>query len=359
MNNKPLTGKPRTLVILTPGFPSNEEDTACLPAQQVFVRALGRNYPDLRVILLSFEYPRRKDAYYWFNNKVISFNGWKKSWKDKLLTGVSVYKTLNTLKKENEVVGLLSFWAGGCALVGKYYAKWNSLKHFTWILGQDARKGNRFIPLIRPAGRELVAMSNFLADEFERNYKTRPLHIIPNGVDPSLYVPGDRPRDIDVLGVGSLIPLKQYDLFIDVIHELSRTLPGICSIICGKGPEEGRLHSAIQRLDLQSNVVLAGEHSHREALGTMQRAKILLHTSSYEGYSTVCLEALYAGAHVISFCDPIGSEVKNWHIVHSKEEMVRCALGILQDPHTDHSSVRVHTMDDSAKEIMALYDYGM
>jgi glycosyltransferase involved in cell wall biosynthesis len=288
---------------------------------------------------------------------VIAFNGWKKGWMNKLVTGISVCRTLNTLKRENDLVGLLSFWVGGCALVGKYYAKWNSEKHFTWILGQDARKGNRLIPLIRPTAGELVALSNFLADEFDRNYKVRPLHIIPNGVDPSLYAPGDRLRDIDILGVGSLIPLKQYDLFIDVIQELSRILPGIRSVICGKGPEEGRLQAAIQQLDLPKNVALAGEVSHRKALGYMQRAKILLHTSSYEGFSTVCLEALYAGAQVISFCDPVGSKVKNWHIVNSKEEMIGCARKILQDSLTDYSSVQVHTMDESAKGIMALYDY--
>jgi glycosyltransferase involved in cell wall biosynthesis len=352
-----MKNKPTTLVILTPGFPSDEADTACLPAQQVFVRALNRNYPGLRVVLVSFEYPHRRDSYSWFGNTVITIGGWKRGWMNKLRTCLTVWKMLDALQKENDLIGLLSFWVGGCALVGKYYTKWKHLRHFIWILGQDARAGNRFIPLVRPRDMELVAMSNFLAHEMHRNYKLTPGHIIPNGIDASLYGPAPASRDIDLLGVGSLIPLKQYDLFLSVIHRLAVRLPAIHGVICGKGPESGKLQRVIGQLGLQRNVQLVGEKPHREAIGFMQRAKILLHTSSYEGFSTVCLEALYAGAHVVSFCDPEGSPVKNWHVVNNEEEMTRKALALLQDPRTAYEPVRLHTMDDSAREMMALFDY--
>ena len=352
-----MKNKPRTLVILTPGFPSDEGDTACLPAQQVFVRALNRNYPGLRVVLVSFEYPHRRDRYSWFGNTVITIGGWKRGWTNKLLTCLTVWRMLNALRRESDLVGLLSFWIGGCALVGKYYAARKKLRHFTWILGQDARAGNRFIPLIRPRETELIAMSNFLARELHRNYQLTPGHIIPNGIDASLYGPAPVIRDIDLLGVGSLIPLKRYDLFLSVIQRLSVRLPSIQGVICGKGPESDKLQRVIGQLGLQRNVQLVGEKPHREAIGFMQRAKILLHTSSYEGFSTVCLEALYAGAHVVSFCDPEGLPVKNWHVVKDEEEMIGRSLAILQDPHTDYRPVQLHTMDDSAREMMALFDY--
>ena len=67
----------------------------------------------------------------------------------------------------------------------------------------------------------------------------------------------------------------------------------------------------------------------REILQLMKRAKIFLHTSSYEGFSTVCLEALYAGCHVISFIKPMEHDIGHWHIVQSKEEMVKKAMEIL------------------------------
>jgi glycosyltransferase involved in cell wall biosynthesis len=349
--------RPRTLIVLSPGFPSDETDTVCLPAQQLFVSALNRNFPSLRVIVISFEYPHRRDQYPWFGNTIIAVGGWQKGRLNKLRTCLTVWKMLDALGRENEVIGLLSFWIGGCALVGKYYSRWHRLRHFTWILGQDARKGNAFIPLIRPDGMELVAMSNFLAAELDRNYHIKPRYIIPNGVDPSLYGPAAAVRDIDVLGVGSLIPLKQYDMFISAVHQLTASLPGIRSMICGKGPEHFHLQRMIDQLGLHGNVVLAGETAHRETIAIMQRAKILLHTSSYEGFSTVCLEALYGGAHVISFTDPMGTPVKNWHVVADMPAMMDRALSLLQDPHTRYESVRVYSMEDSAREMMALYGY--
>jgi glycosyltransferase involved in cell wall biosynthesis len=353
-----MTTKPRTLVILTPGFPSDETDTVCLPAQQLFVSALNRNFPDLRVIVISFEYPHRRDRYTWFGNTVIAIGGWKDGWGNKAKTIGAVWRALDRLRRANDVIGLLSFWIGGCALVGKYYSSWHRLLHFTWILGQDARKGNKFIPLIRPKDKELVAMSDFLADELYRNYAIRPLHIIPNGVDPSLYAPaGSQPRDIDLLGVGSLIPLKQYDLFLLAVRDLQDRLPGVRVAICGKGPEEEHLKALILEYRLQGNVTMTGELPHIDILRMMQRARVFLHTSSYEGFSTVCLEALYAGAQVVSFRKAMDAFIPHWHVVKTKDDLIGKVFEILGDEGVDHVPVFGYAMDDSARAMMKLYNY--
>ncbi|MFI5125168.1 MAG: glycosyltransferase, partial [Chitinophagales bacterium] len=92
-----------------------------------------------------------------------------------------------------------------------------------------------------------------------------------------------------------------------------------------------------------------------EVLQWMGRCKLLLHPSSYEGFSTVCLEALYSGAHVVSFCDPMIGDVPHWHIVKNEEEMTAMALKIMQDPDTDFSSELIYSMNDSAGELMKLF----
>jgi glycosyltransferase involved in cell wall biosynthesis len=181
---------------------------------------------------------------------------------------------------------------------------------------------------------------------------------VPNGITMSLYPPsGQVDRDIDVLGVGSLIPLKQYDLFLSVIAQLSIHLPGVRAILCGGGPEEARLQTAVRELQLGDQVVLTGEQPHDAVLRLMQRSRVFLHTSSYEGFSTVCLEALYAGAHVVSLCHPMPFPVKHWHIADGPEELAGLALGILEDPGTDHEPVLVYSMDESARKMMQLFDY--
>ena len=89
----------------------------------------------------------------------------------------------------------------------------------------------------------------------------------------------------------------------------------------------------------------------------MQRTKIFLHTSNYEGFSTVCLEALYAGCHVISFVQPMKHDIDHWHIVQTKEEMISKVLHLLNDASTQYESVLAYSMDESAKSVMNLFSY--
>ncbi|HEX4372973.1 MAG TPA: glycosyltransferase family 4 protein [Puia sp.] len=345
----------KTLIILSPGFPANEEDSACLPAQQSFVRSLNKNFPDLKIIILAFEYPFVRSAYLWHNNSVISFAGKNRRKIFRLIMWRKIWQELKKINKQENIIGLLSFWCTETALVGKLFAKKFKLKHFCWVLGQDARKGNKMIRFIKPKSEELIAMSDSLATEFFLNYKIHPKYIIPNGINPELFSENNSEKDIEISAAGSLIPLKRYDIFIDIINEINKTIPSAKEILCGKGEEEKKIKLLIEKFNLQNNITLTGEISHAEVLKIMQRSKIFLHTSSYEGFSGACLEALYSGAHVISFCQPMKQEIGHWHIVKTKEEMFHKTLELLSDPSTDFSPVLPFTMDNAAREMMRLF----
>ena len=86
----------KTLIILSPGFPKDEADTTCLPSQQVFIKALNKNFPGLKIIILSFQYPFSKVEYKWYGNAVIPFNGMKTGLKARIRLWLRVWKTLNT-----------------------------------------------------------------------------------------------------------------------------------------------------------------------------------------------------------------------------------------------------------------------
>jgi glycosyltransferase involved in cell wall biosynthesis len=350
-----MNNKKKTFVILSPGFAKNEEHTVCLPAQQVFILAIRNNFPELSIIIIAFEYPNTTSPYQWNTIKVIPFNGERKRKLNKLVTWYKIWRKLKEINKTTRLMGLFSFWCADCALVGKYFARIHRLKHFIWILGQDARRNNRFIKWIRPKASELVAMSNFLAEEFHRNHSVLPAHIIPNGIDPDIFPLPIAARDIQVIGVGSLIPLKQYDLFIQLIGKLSKRNPSVRSMICGKGPQKANLESLIAELNLGNNITLTGELDHSEVLLLMQRSNIFLHTSSYEGFSTVCLEALFAGNQVISFCQPMNMEIPHWHVAKDTKEMLELLTKILEDRFSDHQPVLPYKASDNARELMKLY----
>lgn len=348
--------KKKTLVIITPGFPSSESDTTCLPSPQTFVRSLNHKFPNLNIIILSLQYPYRSDHYAWFSNTIISFNGKKISWISRPWFWHKVYSALKSICVENDVIGILSFWCIETALVGSYFARANKIKHFIWIKGQDARKSNRLVSFIRPRAQELIALSDFLADEFERNHKVRPSYVIPNGISTSAFTRNHSSKKIDLAGVGSLIPLKQFEIFIDVLVEIVKVKPDVTAVIAGSGSEKNKLLKKIKHLGLEKNITMAGELPHEEILSTMQKTKILLHPSSYEGYSTVCLEALFSGCHVISFTAPEKKQVNHWHVVSNITEMIICSKNLILNE-KDFEPVLVHDMNDNAERMMNLFDY--
>jgi len=239
--------------------------------------------------------------------------------------------------------------------VGKKFSGKYNLKHKIWILGQDAKSENNYVQRIKPGGDELIAMSEFLQQSFLQNHNIKPKYIIENAIDIDLYNISEGSRTIDILGVGSLIPLKQYDLFIRIVQKVNEKI-NVGSIICGKGPEESNLQALILEQGLSKIIELKGEQQHSEVLKLMQASKIFLHTSSYEGFSSVCLEALYSGAHVISFCRPFTTVVEHWHFVDTENEMIQKVIEILKDPATEYSPVLLFYVRDSVREMMRLFE---
>ncbi len=348
-------GSKATLIILTPGFPESEADSTCLPMQQQFVRVLKEIYPELDIVVLTFQYPYHQQEYNWFGIKVIPFGGKNKGGLKKLLLRSKINSTLKKLYSERKIAGLFSFWYNECAFIGKNFGDKYSIKHYSWILGQDARKGNKYPKLLPPRSNELVALSDFIQNEFEKNHGIKPQFVIPPGIDETLFddLPGG--KDIDVLGVGSLIPLKQYDIFLEVIAEIKKQIPEIKTFLVGKGPEKDRLQSLINKLELKNNVGITGELPYGDVLKLMKQAKVFLHPSSYEGFSGACLEALSAGNHIVSLCKPMNKDLPHWHIVKNKEEMVSETLSILREPMTKYLSLHPYTTRDCVKQVMDLF----
>lgn len=351
-----MNNKKKTLVLLTPGFASSEADSTCLPMQQNFVKFLKRTYPHLNIIILSFQYPYHKRAYKWFNTTVISFNGRNKGGLSRLFLRRKINAALKKISSKNEITGLLSFWYGECAVAGKKFGEKYGIKHYCWILGQDARRENKYPGYISLKADELIALSDFLQAEFERNHNVKPFAVIPLGIDVKQIDASAKEKNIDILGVGSLIALKQYAVFIEIIAEIKKELPALKAMIAGKGPEKNRLQNQIKELGLEENVSLTGELSHHEVLQLMQRTKLLLHPSSYEGFSGVCIEALSNGAHVISFCRAMKSEISHWHIVASKNEMKQKAIEILLNPEISYYASAPFLMSNTVKAIAGLYN---
>ena len=149
--------------------------------------------------------------------------------------------------------------------------------------------------------------------------------------------------------------MKNYDQFITVVAAVKKLLPGIKAEIVGKGPGQKILNDIIIKNDLQNNIRMTGELPYDAVLDRMQRTKIFLHPSSAEGFSGVCMEALYAGAHVVSFCKPMNNDIEKWHITPSVEEMVSQTNKILGNLPGDYNRVLLYSIDETAATFSALF----
>jgi glycosyltransferase involved in cell wall biosynthesis len=184
------------------------------------------------------------------------------------------------------------------------------------------------------------------------------LHLVPIGIDPAEFAFAPATRDIDLLGAGSFNAFKQYTLFVHLVKKLSQQYPSIRAVICGKGTEKELIEKMILEYGLESNLKLAGMLPHDEVLKYMQRSKIFVHPSSYEGFGAVCIEALYAGCEVVSFTDPMKLKIAKWHIAGSEEHMQEIVKELMARPAMDHSPMLLYDMNDSAKAIMNLFSAG-
>ncbi len=349
-----MDNTPETLVILSPGFPKNEADTACIPPQQVFVKALKQANPQLNIIVLAFDYPFFSAEYNWHGVKVISFGNKTNNRFLNFFTHAKANRVLKKLNGQYRIIGLLSFWIGKCALVGNSFAKQHNLLHYCWLLGQDAKAGNKYVNKIDPQANSLIALSDFIWREFYKNYGVLPRHVIPVGVDTGLFKTGTFERDIDILGAGSLIPLKQFAVFLEIINTLKITHSNIKAVICGKGPEMQRLQGMIKSWGMESNITLTGELPHEQVLAIMQRSKIFLHTSEYEGFGAVCPEALYAGAKVVSFVKPMDAKIPNWYIANDKDNALEIINILLTEPQT-YQKVLPYPIEDNVAAMLRLF----
>lgn len=350
-----MIAKTKTLIILIPGFPADERDSTCLPFPQTFIRHLKRLNPELNIKVLAFQYPFFEAIYEWHGIEVHAFNGRNRGGMSRLFLWRRIWRRMKRIFKKEDVLGILSFWMGETAFIGKYAAKKYGIRSFTWLMGQDARKNNRYIPITRLKSESLIALSDFLADEYHRNYKIKPAITVPPGIDAASFPSRAVERRIHILGVGALIPLKRFDQIITLVAALAKSHPGIRVVICGEGPERKKLQQLIEDHHLTSQIELTGELDHDRILEMMSESRILVHPSDYEGFGLVFLEALYAGAQVLSYCKPMHVHFDHHHVVKTLDEMKIKLAELLDNSWQNQGSVLIYPIEDCCKKIISLY----
>ncbi len=342
----------QVLIVISPGFPRDEQDSTCLPALRMFLREeLIHSHFDVRV--LSMHYPFEEINYLWHGLPVKSLGGKnKKAW-HRIPLYIKTWLGLKQLISKVQKPIVLSIFGTEAALVASYFCKWHRLKHYCWLMGQDAKKENKFIRLISKQT-NYIAISEFLKQTFETNFTRKTFGLVPS----ALYLP-DLPifkvqeRNLDFICVGSLIPIKRIEWALQVIKDLKSENILANLVIVGDGPEQSNLESLCHDFGISNSVKFIGQVSHSEVIEQMMTSKILLHPSKFEGFGNVLLEALYAGCYVVSSFDPLNGKETKLQKVSTYVEFYTTAKGVLQHP-LEHSSIQNYTTKQSAELFIGL-----
>jgi len=324
-----MENKSKRIIIITPGFPVDETDSTCIPFQQSLVLKWKEILPEFELIIFALQYPYHNKPYKWRGFLIIPFGGRNQGGLNRFFLRQKIKVKLRHLHSEKKIDGCLSFWYNETAWAGNWMSKKYGIPHYCWLWGQDVKRENPYPTRLKLKSGELLALSDFLQERMEEEHGIRPYKVIAPGVEAPVNSSVSRKREYDLLGVGSLIPLKNYSVFIETVVALKKTNSAIKALLIGTGHEKDKLELMIKTLGLENNLQLAGERSHSEVLAAMENSKILIHPSIYEGFGMVCLEAISCGMQVISFVQPMKRSVPGWHVVQDKMALSEKATELL------------------------------
>lgn len=172
-------------------------------------------------------------------------------------------------------------------------------------------------PLVRthyPLADRVVGVSEDVTSELTSRYGLAD-HLcitIPNPVDTDrIAAEAEKPVDHPwfsestpvIIGVGRLIPLKQFSVLLQAIKRLRKSVDARL-VLAGDGPERSTLTTQAKELGVQGQVDFLGFVDN--PFKYMRRADVLAHPSRHEGFGLVLLEALACGTPVVATNCPGG-----------------------------------------------------
>ena len=261
-------------------------------------------------------------------------------------------KVAKEINKKSKIDVIHSFWLGECAMLGNFLSNKFDCKHICTLMGQDIKSSNRYLKRLIDKKIKIIALSENQTNQFLKLTNRKVDEIIPWGID-------DQPvkhfqRDIAFLGVGSLIPLKNYSLFIKLVEQILKKNPGVKCKLVGAGPELSKLKAMVKEKGIEKNIELTGLLSRTEIFELMKRSKILVHPSNFEGFGYVFAEALVNGLNIVSFDIGCAQKHPKWFIAKDEQDFMNIAQNLLETT-IDFTPVNPFPLDKTVESYASIY----
>jgi glycosyltransferase involved in cell wall biosynthesis len=173
---------------------------------------------------------------------------------------------------------------------------------------------NRWLHGVLSAAGTRVAISESSREKLSRKFPDLDFHVVTNGVDEAQFSPARRDESRQRLGlsadathivtVGRLTGVKRLDTLVQALAMMDRREGAWRAWVVGEGEARGALEGAASDAGLADRIAFLGARPPEEAALWMCAADVFVLCSEGEGGGNVILEAMSAGAAVIS--TPVG-----------------------------------------------------
>lgn len=106
----------------------------------------------------------------------------------------------------------------------------------------------------------------------------------------------------EVAFLGRLTEAKNPQMFVEIMHELSKKMPSVRAVMIGEGELRGEVERKIQTLNMESGITMCGFQKNPYPI--LNRAKVLCMPSVWEGFGMAAVEMLTLGKPVVAA--PVG-----------------------------------------------------
>ena len=316
------------ILILTPGFPSDETDDTCMPYLQTYLKEAVKSNSQLKFSVIALQHPYESKSYLWHGIPVFSCGGSNRSFPVRFYYWRKALNQLSHFHKKEKIDVVHSLWLSECTYLAQKWTASNNVMHVATAMGQDVLPSNRYLKHINLEKVAVAAVSPHQNQPYKETTGRSAGQIIPWGMD--MLTKEECNQSIDVLGVGSFTSLKAFDSFLRVVAIIVKTNTELRVSLIGDGAERGDLEELADKLGIKDKVRFLGSLPRKEVLGFMQKSKVLLHTSTYESQGFVFNEAMACGMAIVSRKVGIALESGRWKVSESEKEMAKSVAYLLE-----------------------------
>lgn len=157
---------------------------------------------------------------------------------------------------------------------------------------------------------QVFAPSESIRDLIVERGVTKPVAVVPTGVDLEKFAAGDGttgrkryniPEDVFVIGhLGRLAPEKNLKFLGEAVAEVMKSNPNVYFLVVGTGPSEEDIRAGFEAAGLTERLVVAGVLQDQELADALAAMNIFAFASKSETQGMVLTEAMAAGLPVVA-----------------------------------------------------------